>query len=79
MPERLSAAGVSWKVYNDPTALLELSPFPYFKVYSEPSIAGGGGVGVAGLVADVSRRPSKPTSRPARFRGLLDHATSGSV
>jgi len=37
MPERLSAAGVSWKVYNDPTALLELSPFPYFKVFAEPS------------------------------------------
>jgi len=37
MPERLSAAGVSWKVYNDPTALLELSPFPYFKTYWEPS------------------------------------------
>jgi phospholipase C len=37
MPERLSAAGVSWKVYNDPTALLELSPFPYFKTFWEPS------------------------------------------
>jgi phospholipase C len=33
MPERLSAAGVTWKVYNDPTALLELSPFPYFAKY----------------------------------------------
>jgi phospholipase C len=33
MPERLQAAGVSWKVYNDPTALLELSPFPYFSQY----------------------------------------------
>jgi len=33
MPERLSAAGVSWKVYHDPTALLELSPFPYFSQY----------------------------------------------
>ncbi|MGI8752392.1 MAG: alkaline phosphatase family protein [Acidimicrobiales bacterium] len=36
MPERLSAAGVSWKVYNDPTGLLELSPFPYFKAYTQP-------------------------------------------
>jgi phospholipase C len=36
MPEQLSAAGVSWKVYNDPTALLELSPFPYFKTFWEP-------------------------------------------
>src|SRR5580658_3303911 len=33
MPEALSAGGVSWKVYNDPTALLELSPFPYFSQY----------------------------------------------
>ncbi|MDQ2728147.1 MAG: phospholipase [Actinomycetota bacterium] len=41
MPERLSAAGVSWKVYNDPTGLLELSPFPYFKAYTQPfSLAG---------------------------------------
>jgi phospholipase C len=37
MPEQLSAAGVSWKVYNDPTALFELSPFPYFKTFYEPS------------------------------------------
>ncbi len=37
MPERLSEAGVSWKVYNDPTALLELSPFPYFKSFTDPS------------------------------------------
>ncbi len=37
MPERLAGAGVSWKVYNDPTALLELSPFPYFKTFSDPS------------------------------------------
>ena len=39
MPERLSAAGVTWKVYNDPTSLLELSPFPYFKQYVEPSLS----------------------------------------
>ncbi len=31
-PSACSAAGVSWKVYNDPTALFELSPFPYFKL-----------------------------------------------
>jgi len=37
MPEQLSAAGVSWKVYNDPTALFELSPFPYFKTFYSPS------------------------------------------
>jgi phospholipase C len=36
MPERLLAAGVSWKVYNDPTGLLGLSPLPYFKAYDDP-------------------------------------------
>jgi phospholipase C len=41
MPERLLAAGVSWKVYNDPTGLLGLSPLPYFSAYSNPfSITG---------------------------------------
>jgi phospholipase C len=37
MPEQLTEAGVSWKVYNDPTSLLELSPFPYFSQYWTPS------------------------------------------
>jgi phospholipase C len=37
MPEQLTEAGVSWKVYNDPTSLLELSPFPYFSQYWKPS------------------------------------------
>jgi phospholipase C len=36
MPERLLAAGVSWKVYNDPTGLIGLSPLPYFKAYGNP-------------------------------------------
>jgi len=41
MPERLLAAGVSWKVYNDPIGLLALSPLPYFKNYNDPlSITG---------------------------------------
>jgi phospholipase C len=41
MPERLLEAGVSWKVYNDPTGLLGLSPLPYFKAYTDPlSITG---------------------------------------
>jgi phospholipase C len=35
MPERLLAAGVSFKVYNDPLALLALSPLPYFKAYND--------------------------------------------
>jgi phospholipase C len=36
MPERLLAAGISWKVYNDPLGLLALSPLPYFKAYNNP-------------------------------------------
>ena len=36
MPERLLAAGVSWKVYNDPLGLVALSPLPYFKAYNDP-------------------------------------------
>ena len=36
MPEQLSAAGVSWKVYNDPTALFELSPFPTSRPSTSP-------------------------------------------
>jgi phospholipase C len=35
MPERLLAAGVTWKVYNDPLALLALSPLPYFSAYTD--------------------------------------------
>jgi phospholipase C len=34
MPERLLAAGVSWKVYNDPLGELALSPLPYFKSFT---------------------------------------------
>jgi phospholipase C len=36
MPERLLAAGVSWKVYNDPLAEVALSPLPYFAAYTDP-------------------------------------------
>jgi len=35
MPEALLEAGVSWKVYNDPTGLLGLSVLPYFSAYSD--------------------------------------------
>ena len=36
-----SQAGVSWKVYNDPTGLVGLSPLPYFKAFNNPlSITG---------------------------------------
>ena len=41
MPERLLAAGVSWKVYNDPVALVALNRLPDFKNYNDPfSITG---------------------------------------
>jgi phospholipase C len=41
MPEALLEAGVSWKVYNDPTGELGLSVLPYFKNYTNPlSITG---------------------------------------
>jgi phospholipase C len=40
MPERLVDAGVSWKVYNDPTGLALFNPLPYFKAYSEASTRG---------------------------------------
>ncbi len=41
MPEALLKAGVSWKVYGDPTGRLGLDVLPYFKHYSDPfSITG---------------------------------------
>jgi phospholipase C len=41
MPERLLAAGVSWKVYNDPIALVALNRLPDFKNFNNPfSITG---------------------------------------
>jgi phospholipase C len=36
MPEALLEAGVSWKVYNDPTGLLGLGVLSYFKNYTDP-------------------------------------------
>jgi phospholipase C len=41
MPERLLDAGVSWKVYNDPTGLALFSPLPYFKAYLDPTTTRG--------------------------------------
>jgi phospholipase C len=41
MPERLLAAGVSWKVYQDPVSQVALNVLPYFKAYNDPlSITG---------------------------------------
>ncbi len=53
MPERLQAAGVSWKVYNDRLSELALSPLPYFKAYTDPfSVTGVELVG-RGLTPDL--------------------------
>jgi phospholipase C len=40
MPEQLLDAGVSWKVYNDPTGLAFFNPPPYFKAYGEKTTRG---------------------------------------
>ncbi len=37
MPQRLSEAGISWKIYQDPSSLAVLDPIPYFKAFFEPS------------------------------------------
>ena len=40
MPEALLEAGVTWKVYNDPTGLALFNPLPYFKSYTDGSTTG---------------------------------------
>jgi len=37
MPELLSAHGVSWKVYQDPTSNLLFNVLPYFRSFAKPS------------------------------------------
>ena len=62
MPERLSQAGVSWKVYQDPTADFTLSPLLYFQPFANPSTAAEAAMAAqanlpqfpAGFVADVA-------------------------
>ncbi len=62
MPERLLDAGVSWKVYNDPTGLAVLSPLPYFKPYMDVTTRRGATLSAlaltptypADLIADVA-------------------------
>jgi phospholipase C len=41
MPEQLLDAGVTWKVYNDPTGLALFSPLPYFAAYNDPTTTRG--------------------------------------
>ncbi len=62
MPERLLDAGVSWKVYNDPTGLALFSPLPYFKAFNDSTTSKGLQLQASGLapnypvdfVADVT-------------------------
>ncbi len=49
MPERLLAAGVSWKVYNDRLAELALSPLPYFRAFANPFSVTGAALVSRGL------------------------------
>ena len=77
MPERLSVAGDQLESLQRPDRPLGVSPFPYFKVFSEPSSAAG--VGVAGHVADISRVIRSRRRRRHASGGLLDHPTSGPV
>ena len=57
MPEQLSAAGVSWKVYNDPTALLGAEPVPLFQDLLRAFDPGRGRDGGTGALA-----PTYPAS-----------------
>ena len=41
MPEQFLDAGVTWKVYNDPTGLALFSPLPYFAAYNVPTTTRG--------------------------------------
>ena len=40
MPEQLLDAGVSWKVYNDPTGLVFFNPLAYFKAFTKDTTRG---------------------------------------
>ena len=55
MPEQLLDAGVTWKVYNDPTGLAFFSPLPYFAAYNDPT---------SNAVCSCSNKRSPPTIRP---------------
>ena len=50
MPEQLLDAGVTWKVYNDPTGLALFNPLPYFEAYNEPTTTRGQQL-IAGAIA----------------------------
>jgi phospholipase C len=65
MPERLLSAGVSWKVYNDPTGLALFNPLPYWKSYSDGTTTGD-------TLASLALLPSYPAD-------LIADVQSGSL
>ncbi len=67
MPEQLLDAGVTWKVYNDPTGLALFSPLPYFKAYNDPRRPGACSCSTRPSRPTI-RRTSSPTWRPGRCR-----------
>src|SRR5579875_625340 len=69
MPEALLEAGVSWKVYNDPTGLLGLGVLSYFKNYTNP-------LSVTGL--ELIARGLTP-SYPGDFKSDVKNGTLPSV
>ena len=68
MPEQLLDAGVSWKVYNDPTGLALFNPLPYFKAYNDSTTHTRAATPGTGPDAGLSRPTSSPTSPPAPCR-----------
>ncbi|MBO0803351.1 MAG: phospholipase [Nocardiopsaceae bacterium] len=68
MPEALLEAGVSWKVYNDPTGLLGLGVLSYFKNYTSPSVTG----------LELAARALTPTY-PGNFASDVENGTLPSV
>ena len=49
MPEALTEAGVSWKVYNDSTGLAGLGVLPYFKNFNDPLSVTGAALQARGI------------------------------
>ena len=65
MPEQLLDAGVTWKVYNDPTGLALFSPLPYFKAFNDSTTTRGLQLQANGARARTTRPTSSPTWRRA--------------
>jgi phospholipase C len=63
MPEVLLDAGITWKVYNDPTGLALFSPLPYSRRTTSRARSG-----VPPWTAWLWRPPTPLTSRPTWLR-----------